>query len=137
MNTGNRNMVILFDGLCNMCVWSIQFIISRDKKDIFRFASIQSDIGKKLIINHSIDVKNNDSIILIQDGNIKYRSSAVLCVLNYLSTIWKILIIFYIIPSPVRDVLYRIIASTRYLFFGKRDKCMIPNAAINSKFLSL
>lgn len=132
-----ENVVILFDGVCNMCVRSVQFIINRDKKDIFRFASIQSGIGQELIKKHSIDIKKNDSIIVINDKSIKYRSSAVLYILYYLQTIWKLFLVFYVIPYPIRDFFYKIIARKRYFLFGKKNKCMIPDSSISSKFLSL
>jgi len=127
-------MIILFDGVCNMCVWSIQFIISRDTKDLFRFASMQSIEGEKMLQKYSLGI---NSIILIQNGVVKNKSSAVLHILYHLNTIWKFLIIFYIIPYPIRDLLYAMIAKTRYIIFGKRDKCMVPDDSINSKFLSL
>ena len=127
-------MIILFDGVCNMCVWSIQFIISRDTKDLFRFASMQSIEGEKMLQKNYLGI---NSIILIQNGVVKNKSSAVLHILYHLNTIWKFLIIFYIIPYPIRDLLYAMIAKTRYIIFGKRDKCMVPDDSINSKFLSL
>tara|TARA_B100002052_G_C15855809_1_gene587425 strand:- start:362 stop:784 length:423 start_codon:yes stop_codon:yes gene_type:complete len=135
--TTAENVIVLFDGVCNMCVESVQFIINRDKKDIFRFASIQSVIGKKLIKQHSIDVKKNDSIIVIKDQSIKYRSSAVLFILCYLQTIWKIFLVAYVVPYPIRDFFYKIIARKRYSLFGKKNKCMIPDSSISAKFLSL
>ena len=132
----DTNMIILFDGVCNMCVWSVRFIILRDEKDQFRLASIQSDIGKKIIKDHNIDIQKNDSIILISNSVIKYRSSAVLSILYHLRTIWKIFLIFYIIPSPIRDLIYKFVAKTRYIFFGKRQQCVLPQELNNSKFLS-
>ena len=94
MNKGNCNMVILFDGLCNMCVWSIQFIISNDANDVFRFASLQSTEGKKLLSKYSL---KTNSIVLITDGVIKTRSTAVLGILYHLNTFWKLLLVFYVI----------------------------------------
>ena len=135
--TNTENAIVLFDGVCNMCVYSVQFIINRDKKDVFRFASIQSSIGQDLIQKYSIDVKKNDSIIVIKDQSVKYRSSAVLYILCYLQTIWKILLVSYIIPNPIRDFFYKIIARKRYSLFGKKNKCMIPDSSMSSKFLSL
>jgi len=129
-----NNMIILFDGVCNMCVWSVQFIICRDTKDIFRFASMQSVEGEEILQKYNLET---NSIILIQNGIIKNRSSAVLHILYHLNTHWRFLIIFYIIPYPIRDLLYTIIAKTRYFIFGKRDKCMVPDSSIKSKFLSL
>jgi len=132
----NKN-IVLFDGVCNMCVFSVKFIIKRDKKDLFRFASIQSNVGQKIIEENEIDVKKMDSIILIYNNKIKYRSSAVLTVLWYLNTIWTFLIIFYPVPIFLRDFLYKFIARRRYFLFGKRNKCLIPNEKYASKFLDL
>ena len=130
----NNKMIILFDGVCNMCVGSVNFIIKRDSKDVFRFASLQGDVGKKMIKKYSLSMA---SIVLVKDGKVKTQSSAVLSILFHLNTFWKVLIVFYIIPYPIRDILYNIVAKTRYFLFGKRDKCMVPDENINSKFLSL
>ena len=130
----SHESIILFDGVCNLCIWSIQFIIKRDVNDVFRFTSIQSDEGKHLISKFSL---NMDSIVLIQSGRVKTKSTAVLSILYELHTVWKFLIIFYIIPYPIRDFLYTIIVKTRYFLFGKRAKCIVPDKNINSKFLSL
>tara|TARA_B100000427_G_C15298743_1_gene503099 strand:- start:251 stop:667 length:417 start_codon:yes stop_codon:yes gene_type:complete len=135
-SNNDANMIILFDGVCNMCVWSVRFIILRDKNDKFRLVSIQSDIGKKIIKDHNIDIKKNDSIVLISNSVIKYRSSAVLSILYHLRTIWKVFLIFYIIPSPIRDLIYKFVAKTRYIFFGKRQQCVLPQEIKNSKFLN-
>ena len=133
INSDNK-IIILFDGVCNMCVWIVQFIIKRDNKDIFRFASLQSNLGKEYIQLHSL---NMNSIIIVKNGQIKKQSSAVLSILFHLNTYWKFLIIFYIIPYPLRDLVYLFISKTRYYIFGKREKCMVPDDYIKSKFLSL
>ena len=133
----DNKIIVLFDGICNMCVWSVRFIVSRDANDKFRLASIQSEVGNKIISDNKIDVLKNDSIIVIDNDVILYRSSAVLYVLRYLRTVFKIFLIFYIIPAPIRDLKYRIIAKIRYFFFGKRKKCILPNEIDTSKFLNL
>ena len=130
----NNKMIILFDGVCNMCVGSVNFIIKRDSKDMFRFASLQGDVGQKMLKKHSLSM---NSIILIKNGQAKTKSSAVLNILYHLNTFWKALLIFYVVPYPIRDILYNIVAKSRYFLFGKRNQCMIPNENINSKFLSL
>ena len=135
MKLNDKKMIILFDGVCNICIFSIQFIINKDSKDIFRIASIQSLIGKEIIEKYSIDIKKNNSIILINNDNISYRSTAVLSILNRLNTFWKILVVFYIIPYPIRDYIYRVVAKNRYSIFGKKNKCMIPDKYVKSKFL--
>tara|TARA_Y100000589_G_scaffold113165_1_gene107558 strand:+ start:10697 stop:11113 length:417 start_codon:yes stop_codon:yes gene_type:complete len=133
----NDKMIILFDGVCNLCLSSIQFIIKNDLNDKFRLAAIQSKEGKKIIRKYSIDIIKNDSIILINNKNINYRSTAVLLILKQLVTFWRIFYIFYFIPYPIRDFFYFFIAKSRYNFFGKKNKCMVPNEKIKSKFLNL
>lgn len=134
MPTDNNKIIILFDGVCNMCVSSVNFIIKRDSKDVFRFASLQGDVGQKMIKKYSLSI---NSIVLIKNGQVKTKSSAVLSILCHLNTFWKALLIFYIVPYPIRDILYNIVAKIRYSLFGKRHQCMVPNKSINSKFLSL
>ena len=130
----NNKMIILFDGVCNMCVGSVNFIIKRDSKDVFRFASLQGDVGKKMVKKHSLSI---NSIVLIKNGKVKTKSSAVLNILYHLNTFWKALLVFYVVPYPIRDILYNIVAKSRYFLFGKQNQCMVPNENINSKFLSL
>ena len=137
MNLNDEKIIILFDGVCNMCVKSIQFIIKKDSKDLFRLASIQSSIGQNIIKKYSINIKKNDSLIFINNNRISYRSTAILFILNRLNTFWKILLIFYIIPYPIRDFIYILIAKSRYFLFGRRNKCIIPNENIKSKFLNI
>ena len=135
MNINNEDkFIILFDGVCNMCVGSVNFIIKRDSKDMFRFASLQGDVGQKMVRKYSLSM---NSIILIKNGQVKTKSSAVLNILYHLNTFWKALLVFYVVPYPIRDILYNIVAKTRYFLFGKRNQCMVPNENINSKFLSL
>ncbi len=134
MNNTNNKIIILFDGVCNMCVGSVNFIIKRDSKDMFRFASLQGDVGQKMIKKYSLSM---NSIVLIKNGQAKTKSTAVLNILYHLNTFWKALLIFYVVPYPIRDILYNIVAKSRYFLFGKRNQCMIPNENINSKFLSL
>ena len=136
-NYADNKIIVLFDGICNMCVWSVRFIINRDLNDKFRLASIQSEVGKKIISDKKIDILKNDSIIVIDNDVIRYRSSAVLFILRNLRTLLKIFLIFYIIPAPLRDLKYRIIAKIRYFFFGKRKKCILPKEIDTSKFLNL
>jgi len=134
MKVADKNMIVLFDGVCNMCVWSVQFIIKRDTTNVFRFASLQSKLGVEYTNKYGL---STNSIILIKDGHVKRRSTAVLNILYHLNTVWKGLIIFYIIPYPIRDFVYMVISKTRYYVFGKRNKCMVPDDVIKSKFLSL
>ena len=130
--------IILFDGVCNLCNSSVQFVIKRDKKDIFRFAPLQSEIGKKMVEERGIDTSTVDSIILVEP-NIAYytKSSAAIEIANDLGGIWKILNVFtYILPVSVRDWIYDFIARNRYKWFGKKEQCMIPTPEMKAKFIS-
>lgn len=131
--------IILFDGICNLCNSSVQFVIKRDKSDIFRFAPLQSDIGKKLIDERGIDTSTVDSIILIEP-NIAYytKSSAAIEIANDLGGMWKVFNVFtYILPVSVRDWIYDFIARNRYKWFGKKESCMIPTPEMKAKFIGL
>lgn len=134
--------IILFDGICNLCNAWVQFVIQRDKKDIFRFASLQSDIAKKLLYynsgNSPVEMNNNltiSSIVLIEEEKIYTKSTAVLRILKNLPLFWPLMYSFIIVPAFIRDKIYNIIANHRYDWFGKRSSCMIPKQSVNHKFL--
>ncbi|WP_340198538.1 thiol-disulfide oxidoreductase DCC family protein [Ascidiimonas sp. W6] len=129
--------IILFDGVCNLCNGAVLYIIKRDRKDVFRFAALQSKIGKKLIEERNIDTEKIDSIILVDPGVAYYtRSTAALEIAKEFGGIWILLKPFeYILPEGVRDGIYKLIAKNRYKWFGKKESCMIPTPALKSKFL--
>lgn len=128
--------IVLFDGVCNLCNGAIQRIIKHDKKDIFRFASLQSDFGKKLIEERGLDPEELDSIMLIEPGVAYYRkSTAALEISRDLSGGYSLLKNFLFLPENLRDGIYDFIASNRYKWFGKKEQCMIPTPELKSKFL--
>jgi len=126
--------IILFDGECNLCNGSVQFIIKRDHQNVFQFASLQSKTGMKLKNKHYIK-KEIDSIILIEGDRIYTESTAALRITRELTGFWKLLFVFWIIPYPLRNSVYRFIARNRYKWFGKQDSCMIPTKELKDKFL--
>ncbi|MDC7999874.1 DCC1-like thiol-disulfide oxidoreductase family protein [Aequorivita todarodis] len=127
--------IILFDGVCNLCNGAVTYIIKRDKRNIFKFAALQSDIGKELISKYNIDTSKVDSIILI-DGEKHYeKSSAALHIAKQLSGAYPLLFGFMAVPKFIRNAVYDYIAKNRYKWFGKRESCMIPTAELQSKFL--
>jgi predicted DCC family thiol-disulfide oxidoreductase YuxK len=134
MNAESKK-IILFDGVCNLCNNSVVFIIKRDKKDVFRFAAIQSDEGEKLIKEHNIDTSKTDSIILIEENKYSVKSTAALKIAKYLKGGYPLLFGFIILPVIFRNWVYDIIAKNRYKWFGKKDNCMIPTPELKSKFL--
>ena len=127
--------IILFDGVCNLCAWAVRFIIERDPRAVFRFASLQSDIGQQLLIDHQLDPTNMDSFILVEDAKAYEQSTAALQVSRHLSGAWPAFYVFIALPRLVRDPIYRLIARNRYRWFGKQETCMVPNPALRARFL--
>lgn len=127
--------IILFDGVCNFCNFWVNFIIKRDTRRIFKFASLQSEAGTELAEGFSINEKDIDSVILIQNGKYFVKSEAALRIVKELSIPWKIFFYLKIIPLPIRDFLYDIIAKNRYVIFGKRDSCRIPSDEDKNRFI--
>lgn len=134
MSTQNKK-IILFDGVCNLCNGSVVFIIKRDKKDVFRFAAIQSDEGQELIQKQKIDTTKVDSIILIDGKRYFSKSTAALKIARHLCGGYPLLYGFMILPRFFRNWVYDIIARNRYKWFGKKESCMIPTADLKAKFI--
>ena len=131
----NSNL-ILFDGVCNFCNFWVNFIIDHDDKRYFKFASLQSDIAKRTLIEKKINISKIDSIILVVNDQVFFKSSAALQIAKKLNGFWKILYIFSVIPSSLRDLIYDFVAKNRYNWFGKRDTCRVPSKAEKELFLS-
>lgn len=129
-----QGAVILFDGVCNLCNNSIQFIIRRDPKARFRFAPLQSAAAESLLQSAGAGPLP-DSIVLVQDGRVYTQSGAVLRVARGLRGLWPLAYAFIVIPRPLRDWVYRLIARNRYRWFGKRDSCMMPTPELRTRFL--
>ncbi|WP_064091707.1 thiol-disulfide oxidoreductase DCC family protein [Rossellomorea aquimaris] len=126
--------IILFDGECNFCDKSVQFIIKRDPEGHFKFASLQSEIGKRLL-ERCNSPKDIDSFILIEESDCYFKSSAALRVCKNITGAWKILTIFLVIPKPIRDFFYDIVAKNRYKWFGEKESCMLPSPEERKRFL--
>jgi len=137
MNDGTEyeHPIILFDGVCNLCASSVQFIIRNDPKQHFRFASQQSDIGKELLTKYHIDVNKTDSLVLIEKGKIYQKSTAALRIAKQLSLAWSLVYAFIIVPTFIRNPIYDFIAANRYKWFGKKEACWIPTPALKNLFL--
>ncbi len=127
--------IILFDGICNLCNQSVQFVIEHDKKNQFRFASLQSDFGQNFLEENNLDATKFDSIVFIEDDKFYTKSSAALKISKYLDGITSLLTIFMIVPKPLRDVVYSFIAKNRYRWFGKQESCWLPSPELKAKFL--
>lgn len=126
--------IILFDGVCNFCNRSIQFIIKRDPHATFQFASLQSDIGRKLVLDYGPPTYV-DSVILIEDELVYMKSTAALKICKRLNGAWQLLYIGILIPRPIRDFVYDYIANHRYQWFGRATSCIVPSKEIRKRFL--
>lgn len=126
--------VILFDGVCNLCNNSVQFVIKRDPQGIFKYASLQSDFGQQLLKQFNLPSDKFNSFILFQDNQVYTRSTGALKMLSQLKG-WKWIKVFYIVPRFIRDGVYNLISTYRYRWFGKKDECMIPTKELKARFL--
>jgi len=127
--------IILFDGVCNLCNRLVKFIIHRDYRARFRFATLQSIRGQQLIMDGKYSACIFNSVIYIKNERYYFKSSAILHILFELGGMWKILYAFIILPSFIRDFVYELIAKKRYRIFGKRSTCMVPTVEILDRFL--
>ncbi|RPA66428.1 DUF393 domain-containing protein [Cyclobacteriaceae bacterium YHN15] len=137
MRIQDRYDIILFDGVCNLCNDAVDFIIKRDRKNHFKFTSLQDNVTQRLLKEYRIEEGYLDSIILIRGNQIFYKSRAALEISKKLSGIWPILYSFIILPSFLRDPIYDWIANNRYKWFGKKETCRLPSEDEKSKFLSI
>ena len=130
----NDKPVILFDGVCNLCTGSVQFILKRDKEKKFLFASLQSGYGQDLLKQFDLPTNTFNSFILYQDGKILTRSTAALKMVQQLKG-WKWVKICWIVPGFIRDAVYNLIAKNRYKWFGKKNECWLPTPELKARFL--
>ncbi len=128
--------IVLFDGVCNLCDSFVQYVIKRDKKDVFRFLPLQSDLGMKIVRHIGADPTKLDSIVLYDPGVAWYhKSSAALEIGRHLGGLPALAIVFKILPKALRDPIYDYVARNRYKWYGKKDACMIPTPELRAKFL--
>ncbi len=127
--------IILFDGVCNLCVGSVRFVIERDRGGRFRFASLQSEAGREIVerCNDARDVP--DAMGLVEGGRISWKSEAALRIARGLKWPWNLFAVFLIVPRFVRDGVYDFIAARRYRWFGKRETCMVATDDVRKRFL--
>ena len=128
-------LVVLFDGVCNLCNGSVNWIIDHDKKNQFQFASLQSAYGSKKVIEIGLSNDYMDTVVLIEDDKVFTHSDAILQIAKHLGGIYSLAVVFFIVPKFVRNFFYKIIAGNRYKWFGKRDACRMPTPELKSKFI--
>lgn len=130
----NAKLIVLFDGDCNLCNSSINFIIKHDIKEQFYFASLQSDVSKQILLQFSIKKINFDTVVLIENNKMFVKSTAMLKILRHLRC-YRFLYFLIFIPTKVRDFFYGVIAKNRYKWFGKKKQCAIYTDKIKKRFL--
>jgi predicted DCC family thiol-disulfide oxidoreductase YuxK len=134
LRENTSHAIILFDGVCNLCNFFIDFIIRKDRKGIFRFTPLQSAMGHEKIMLFKINEKSTDSVILLEEDKYFVRSTAALRILLKLHFPWSLMYVFILIPRIVRDPIYDCIARNRYQWFGKRETCRLPSPEEKERF---
>lgn len=127
--------IILFDGICNLCNSSINFIIDHDEENHFKFASLQSDFGQQVLMKYGKNTNEFDSIILLKNDTVYQKSEAVVEITKHLSGYWKYFSILGFIPTFLLNFVYDIVAKNRYHFFGKLEVCRLPTPELKARFL--
>lgn len=135
-NLPKDKKIILFDGVCNLCDATVQRVIENDKKDVFRFAAIQSEIGEEIINHIGIDTAKTDSIILYEPGHAYYyKAEAAMKIAKQMGGWFSIVGWFSFLPEWISNGVYDYVARNRYKWYGKKNECMIPTPEMKAKFL--
>lgn len=131
-----EHYLVLFDGVCNLCTASVQFIIERDPQGKFTFASLQSEYGRKVLSSFGADPTSLHSLVLVANHRLYERSDAALEIARHLRGGWRYLYILRFVPRVIRDACYKLVAANRYHWFGKKNECWLPSGSLQARFLS-
>ncbi len=136
INLEKNKQLILFDGVCNLCEASVQYVIKHDKDDVFRYTALQNDVGQQVLKDFNIDRSKMDSILLYTpEKGISYKSTAALKIASKLGFPRNLMVVFLIVPAFIRNWVYDYIARNRYKWYGQKEECMIPTPELKSRFL--
>lgn len=127
--------IIIFDGVCNLCARSVQFILRHESGPHFSFTPLQSAAGARLLVSHGFSPTDVESFVLVSDGRVYTRSTAALRIAGHFKGAWQLLRVLWLVPRPLRDFLYNWVARNRYSWFGKADSCMVPTPELSSRFI--
>ena len=135
-------LIVLYDGVCGLCNRLNQFLLKRDHHDRLLFASLQSDLAKKILERHGADPSDLDTVYVVEDYDspserLFKRSNAILRALEALGGVWKLSVISKVLPRPIRDLFYRFVAKNRYKVFGRSEVCIMPDPKYRKKFLDV
>ena len=127
--------VVLFDGICNLCNSSVRFILKHDTREQFLFSSLQSDASEKLLLHLNYKIRQMNSILLVENGQIHEKSDAVLKIASGMRFPWNLAAVFRILPQKLRDTIYDYVAKNRYKWFGKKDNCVYNMNTYENRFI--
>jgi predicted DCC family thiol-disulfide oxidoreductase YuxK len=127
--------IVLFDGVCNLCTGTVRFIIHRDPQAHFQFAALQSPYAQGRLTQSGYSGSLSESIVLIEDAGVYTESTAMLRIVRKLSGVWPLFYVLIVVPRPIRDWAYSLIARNRYRWFGRQDTCMTPTPNLRQRFL--
>jgi len=130
------NAIILFDGVCNFCDASVNFVIKRDKRGYFRFAPFQEPKGAEIALRYGIDPERLDTFVLVENGRAYRKSGGALRVARRLGGLYRLAYALMAVPPFIRDFLYDWFARHRYRWFGKKDACVVPRPEVRDRFLT-
>ncbi len=136
------NPIVLYDGVCGLCNHLVQFLLKRDNRDIFRYASLQSEFARNLLKRHGADPHDLDTVYLVKNygqpgESLLERSDGVLYMLDQLGGVWQLAVIGRVFPKKLRDAIYNMVARNRYRLFGKHESCMLPEPKHRARFLDV
>ena len=134
-NDNTEALVLLFDGICNLCNGAVRFFIRRDLRKCLRFAPLQSETGQRILKANELPINHLSSIVFVEDGRSYINSSAVLRACGHLRFPWPAVKVFLLVPRPFRDQTYKWVARNRYRWFGKKDECPLPDTVDADRFL--
>ena len=126
--------IVIFDGICNLCARSVQFILRHESEPRFQFSPVQSAAGARILETHGISAAEVATFILVSEGKVYTRSTAALRIATHFKGAWRLLRILGAVPRPLRDALYNVVARNRYSWFGKAESCLVPTPELSARF---
>ena len=128
-------MIVVFDAQCLLCSRSVHFLLRHDKKGVFQFASIQGAMGRALLANAGLSIDGLQTMVLCDGERVWEQTAALLRVLHGLGWPWRLAWVAWLVPAPLRDALYRVVARNRYRLFGRTEICLVPPPNFATQFL--
>ena len=128
--------VILFDGMCHMCSRTAVFVLTRDRSHRFAFAPLQSEVGGTILGRAGLPLDESETLVLVEGDRYEIKSTAALRIARRLSGLWPLFYVLVIVPRPLRDFCYDVVARNRYQWFGQRDECYVPTSEERTRFLA-